>query len=245
MFFGLVMAAVLAIGWHWFDRDPDAAWFDPAKLQAPPRATTDGWTAAGGVIGIAIAAFALASAVTNRADALPAQLDLPEVPGWHRVLPTGGTPWEPYYPAADHLLTGRYADGNGARIDLAVAVYAGQREGRELVGFGQGVLRENDRWVRVDDEAPIAGGSVMRITAAGPIEREVATWYVLRGAVTSDARTVKVMGLKAKILGGPQRAVAIHISAERDGADARAAIARFVAAAGPLDRLADRITAGR
>src|SRR3546814_1770554 len=30
IFFGLVMAAVLAIGWKWFDRDPRARWFDPA-----------------------------------------------------------------------------------------------------------------------------------------------------------------------------------------------------------------------
>src|SRR3546814_7294921 len=40
IFFGLVMAAVLAIGWKWFDRDPRARWFDPAALQAVPRHRT-------------------------------------------------------------------------------------------------------------------------------------------------------------------------------------------------------------
>ena len=246
VFFGLVMAAVLAIGWRWFDRDPDAAGFDPSRLQARPRATTDSWTATGGVIGVAALAAAMAGAISSRADALPMHLHLPEVRGWQLVQPTGGTSWEPHYPTADHLLVGRYADGSGASVDVGIAVYAGQSERRELVGFGQGVLRENDRWVRVDDEAPIAGGSVMRITAPGPVERDVATWYVLRGAVTSDERAVKVMGLQAKLLGGPQRAVAIHVSGERgQGVDARAAIARFVAAAGPLQDVADRVASGR
>ncbi|MCB8829904.1 archaeosortase/exosortase family protein, partial [Escherichia coli] len=35
MFFGIVMAAVLAIGWRWFDRAPDAPAFDPATLRPP------------------------------------------------------------------------------------------------------------------------------------------------------------------------------------------------------------------
>lgn len=36
VFFGIVMAAVLAIGWRWFDRDPDAAWFDSGSSMACP-----------------------------------------------------------------------------------------------------------------------------------------------------------------------------------------------------------------
>ncbi|WP_447412339.1 exosortase-associated EpsI family protein, partial [Clostridium perfringens] len=73
-----------------------------------------------------------------------------------------------------------------------------------------------DRWLRVDDEAPIAGGAVMRITAPGPhghaVERLVATWYVVGDTVTADERRVKIETMKAKLFGGPQRAVAIHLS---------------------------------
>ena len=46
VFFGIVMAAVLAIGWRWFDRDPDAAWFDPATLRAEPKRRADAPVAA-------------------------------------------------------------------------------------------------------------------------------------------------------------------------------------------------------
>ena len=52
---------------------------------------------------------------------------------------------------------------------------------------------------------------------------------------------MKIETMKAKLLGGPQRAVAIHVSAEATrGRDPRAAIARFLAALGPLDKVADR-----
>ncbi|MEI9852532.1 MAG: hypothetical protein WDN24_18595 [Sphingomonas sp.] len=47
-----------------------------------------------------------------------------------------------------------------------------------------------------------------------------------------------------KLLGGPQRAVAVLLSAERDG-DAHAAIGDFLAALGPVDALADRMAGTR
>jgi hypothetical protein len=47
---------------------------------------------------------------------------------------------------------------------------------------------------------------------------------------------VKLATLKARLLGGPQRAVAVHVATE---ARTTAPIARFLAAMGPVDRLAD------
>ncbi|MDA4835236.1 hypothetical protein NY536_27795, partial [Enterobacter hormaechei] len=63
--------------------------------------------------------------------------------------------------------------------------------------------------------------------------------------VTADERRVKIETMKAKLFGGPQRAVAIHLSvpivAHRD---ARADLAALAAALGPTRVLADR-AAGR
>lgn len=245
VFFAAVMAAVLAIGWRWFDRDPDAPWFDATRLHVPTRLRADGWSAAGVAIALATLGYAAGAAAVSRSDTLPARLALPDVPGWHRVAMSTRAPWAPFYPTADHQLIGRYADAGGRTVDVAVAVYAGQREGHELVAFGQGAVRENDRWVRIADEAPLAGGEVTRITAPGPVERTVATWYRIGGMTTASERAVKIETLKAKLLGGPQRAVAVHLSAERGaGASPREAIAAFLNAAGPVDRLADRIAAG-
>ncbi|MEG3172577.1 exosortase-associated EpsI family protein [Sphingomonas sp. ZB1N12] len=58
-------------------------------------------------------------------------------------------PWTPYYPGADHYLFGRYADTSGAHVDMSIAVFGSQYEGKELIAYGTGVLREEDRWVRV------------------------------------------------------------------------------------------------
>lgn len=244
VFFGLVMAATLAIGWRWFDRSPDAPAFDPALLAVPVRAPLRLPVAAVLTL-VAASSFPLwSAALSARAAPLPARITLPDVPGWTRVPLSTRASWAPWYPGADHTLLGRYRDGAGDEVDLAIAVFGRQREGAKLLAFGTGVLREEDVWVRIADLPPIDGGSAMRITAPGPdrrpVERVIATWYRVGDTVTADAGRVKIETLKARLLGAPQRAVAIHLSAEAGpGHDPVRAIRRLHDALGPLDRLAD------
>lgn len=241
VFFGVVMAAVLAIGWKWFDRAPDAPAFDPTRLQDPVRWPLDTIVAALLVLAVAAAFPGWSTAIASRAQILPQHIDLPQVAGWKRAPVSTRAPWSPTYPGADHQLFGRYVDDAGNAVDLAIAVYGSQHQGKEIVGFGIGVMQQDDRWVRIEDLDDLDGGTVMRITAPGPVERQVATWYRIGNVITSDPKIVKLETLKAKLLGGPQRAVAIHVSAETlAGHDPRAAMATFLAALGPLDRLADR-----
>jgi len=236
VFFALVMAGVLAIGWRWFDRAPDDPAFDPARLQPIPRHRTDLLVATALVLATVALFPAWSAAVAGRAQPLPAHIDLPDIPGWRRVPVSTAAPWMPYYPGADHYLFGRYADASGATVDIGIAVFGSQREGKELIAYGTGVLRQEDRWVRVADLPAIAGGSAMRITAPGPVERIVATWYRVGDVTTQDETLVKIETMKARLLGGPQRAVAIHLSVE--GADPRP-ITRLLAALGPIDAVAD------
>ncbi len=246
IFFGLVMAAVLAIGWRWFDRAPDAPVIDVARLQRPVSLACDPMIAAAIALTLAAAFPAWSAAIAGRAAVLPESAVLPDVPGWHRVAMSERAPWSPYYPGADHFLIGRYADGQGDAVDLAVAVYGSQREGKELVSFGVGPLREDDRWVRIENLPMLSGGAVMRVTAPGRVERQIASWYRIGDAVTASDSRVKIETLKAKLLGGDQRAVAVHLSAETlAGHDPRAAIERFLAAAGPIARIADNVSGRR
>jgi exosortase A len=239
IFFGLVMAAVLAIGWRWFDRAPDDPVFDPAALQAQSWGRVDLWIGAALALTVASVFPAWSAAIASRAQALPDSIALPDVSGWSRQPMSVRAPWGPNYPGADHYLIGRYGNGPDA-VDLAIAVYGSQHEDKEVISFGVGVLRQDDVWVRVEDLPPLAGGSGMRITAPGPVEREVFTWYRVGDTLTASPERVKIEELRARLLGGPQRAVAIHISAEvPPNGDARPAIERFLAALGPLDRLAD------
>ncbi|MCC2975609.1 exosortase A [Sphingomonas sp. PL-96] len=244
VFFALVMAAVMAVGWRWFDRDPDAPWFDPAALRAPVRHTLPLPLASALVLAIALVFAGWGSAIAGRAAPLRAAVALPQPAGWRQVPAGDAVPWIPNFPGADRFLLGHYADGQGRRIDLAIALYAGQHEGKELVGFGQGAIRENDRWVRVEDLPPIAGSSGLRMTAPGPVERQTFTWYHLGEVTTGSARRVKAETLRIKLLGGSPMAAAVLVSAHGGGKDARAAAEAFVAAAGPIDRLVGQVAGG-
>jgi exosortase A len=236
VFFAIVMAGLIAAAWRWFDRSPDAPAFDPSRLQRLVSRALDLGSAALLVLATAAVLPLWDAVATGRADPLSKPIAMPEIPGWTRAPTSVRAPWRPNYPGADHQLLGRYADGRGHEVDLAVAVYAAQSEGRELVGFGLGVLRENDRWVRVADAAPIADGSAMRITAPGPVERTVATWYRVAAVTTADPARVKLETVRARLTGGDQAAVALHLSAEEPRA--REAIDAFLRAAGPPERLA-------
>ncbi len=246
VFFGLVMVAVLAIGWKWFDRDPDAAWFDPATLQRDPGRHIDGAVASLLVPAIAAVFLGWSSLVAARATPLPAQIELPQVTGWTRAPLSTTAPWAPNYPGADHFLIGRYVDGQGRAVDLAVALYDSQHEGKELVGFGIGAIRENDRWVRIEDLPGVAGGKTLRMVGPGRVERVVTTWYRVGDVLTGSDNRVKLATLGVKLFGGEQRAVAVLVSAERgSNLDADAAVRDFLTAVGPIDALADRMSGSR
>lgn len=245
-FFAAVMAAVLAIGWKWFDRDPDAPWFDPMRLQAPVQGRAEASVTALLALTLASLFLGWSSLIAARAAPLPAKVALPAIPGWQRVGPGSVAPWSPHYPGADHFVIGHYADAQGRTVDLAVAVYANQREGKELVGFGIGAIRENDHWVRIADLPDLSGGHALRMTGPGRVERVTVSWYRVGDTLTGSDSQVKFETLKTKLLGGNQAAVAVLLSAEQ-GADghAEAAIADFLAALGPVDAFADRVAGGR
>lgn len=244
VFFALVMAAVLAIGWKWFDRDPDAAWFDPLRLQAPVTRRAEAPVTALLALTVASLFLGWSSWIAARVAPLPAKVALPEVPGWHRVG-ASTVAWVPNFPGADHFLIGHYADARGRAVDLSVTVYASQREGKELVGFGIGAIRENDRWVRIADLPGLSGGHALRMTGPGRVERVTVSWYRVGDTLTGSDKRVKLETLKTKLLGGDQAAVAVLLSAEQGPNDgAQAAIDDFLSALGPVDAFADRM-AGR
>lgn len=245
VFFAVVMAGVLAIGWRWFDRAPDDPVIDPARLQRTWPFTMDVRLAAGTTLAFAATVAVLAASIAGRADALPLNPALPEVPGWHKAGLSRSAPWAPNYPGADRFLMQRYVDGRGRAVDLAVATYAGQHEGKELIAFGQGAIRENDSWVRIEDLPALDGGSALRMTAPGPVERTVITWYRIGGMTTGSQRTAKLATMAAKFSGGPQAGSAVLLSAEGEQGAARAAIADFRDALGQPGDLADRLTGAR
>jgi EpsI family protein len=162
-------------------------------------------------------------------EAVVEHIALPAVPGWQRSAPVG-PPWAPHYAGADLREMASYADQSGARVEIAVAAYARQEEGRELVGFGQGAIGPGSPWIWTTSAPAIPDARVERITGPGGVVREVATFYRIGRLTTGSETRVKVETMKTRLLGTDPLAVAVTVSSTD-----RAALERFLRDLGPVE----------
>ncbi|WP_419825880.1 exosortase A [Sphingomonas sp.] len=237
-FFAAVIALVLACGWRFFDRAPDKV---PAPREIGGRALPLG-VAAAATLAIAGAAPLWARAADAREAAIAANARLPDVAGWRPAPPA--VPWRPRFDGADRLLVRRYRDDAGRVVDLAVALYARQGEGRVLVGYGHGAADPDGAWAWTADAAAPSGWRGERIEGPGGVAREAATAFVVGGASTPSPARVKLRTLAVRLGGGGPLAGAVIVSAE-DRAGGAPAVAAFVAALGAPVPLVDRVASGR
>jgi EpsI family protein len=135
---------------------------------------------------------------------------------------------------------GRYRNASGQEADLAIAYFARQEEGRELVGFGQGAAAPGGAWAWTANGAAPPGGRLDRIVSHGDV-REVAIFYRVGWVLTGSPAAVKIETVKRRLLGGPQRAVAVVVSARAPsaGISPRPAIDAFIRDLGSIEALAD------
>jgi exosortase A len=238
-FFAFIILLVMAASWRFFDRKVGDAW-----LNALPKVV--GRVRPASILALATVGVVLlpvlwnATVIAAGRHPLPNAVALPEIAGWTRVSNAKGYPWIPRFDGADHQMIGRFRDGKGQEIDIAIALYGWQGDGRKVVGFGQGAIDPDSEWGwTADAEAP-AGGKAQRMLAPGKIAREALTFYVLGGGATGDAMTVKLRTLRTRLLGGDQAAAVVIVSSE--GVNRRA-IDRFIASFGPVDAQANRLLA--
>lgn len=244
IFFALVIALVMAVGWPYFDRRVGASWFDPRSLQVPDAAPASRT----GLVAAAAAALTLAGAppawsamiAASAQPAVPKEVAFPVIPGWERVPADKGRSWRPHFAGADAFRIGRYRNPQGQDVDLAIAVFARQEEGRELIGYGQGAVAPGGPWAWTADTKAPPGARAERIASFGTL-REVVSYYRVGRILTGSPLAVKLETMKMRLVGGPQRAVAILVSAQApaDGIDPHPAILAFLKNLGPIEPLAD------
>ena len=242
IFFGLVIALVVAAGWPFFDKAADDVAIDAGKLQSPLWLPLPAKLALPALLAIAVIPFAWSTLASTAASPVPAKIMLPDVPGWQRVDYAPQLPWKPHFAKASHELQGRYRNAAGQEADLYIAVYDRQSEGRELVGYGQGAVGPDSKWSWIAGCPNPANGRCEHISADNKVHRDVVSFYRTGGVTTGSGSAIKLATLKARLLGGNQQAVAVLVSAERIGrTEPRPAIDAFVKSLGNIDKMADRM----
>jgi exosortase A len=248
IFFALVMAAILGAAWPFFDRKVGDPWFVAERLQpVPPQPALPArlWRAAAVACAIAAAPLLWAGAVAaSGRQQVATTLEPPQVPGW-ALAPPSGRPWSPHFAGADAQRQWTYRNPAGQEVTLAIALFARQEEGRELVGFGQGAVAPESGWAWTADAPAPPNGRAERIVSRGEL-REVVSFYRVGDSLTGSAMGVKLETLRVRLLGGPQRAVSVLVSAPAPatGESPRPALDAFLAALGPVEALADRAAGG-
>ena len=245
IFFAIVMALLLAVGWRFFDRPVDDPFIDPAALQdlsTPPAPPSRLLIAAAAAFVAGAAAPAWAMFADARTVAHPTRaLVLAAPPGWTRV-PHRGVPWRPIYKGASADVYETFVDAAGQSVDVYVAVFDRQSPGHELVGYGQGALElvEEGGWQWAANAPDPAGGHGYQINKAGAA-RDIVQFYRVNDRMTGSQYTAKVEGLKSRLLGGDPQAATLFVSAERVDplVSARPALDRFLRAAGPPSAIID------
>ncbi|MDB5714053.1 MAG: xrtA [Sphingomonadales bacterium] len=231
-FFAAVMVLVMLAGWKFFDRKLSDHWLD--GFRALPFRERPMILMALASIGIVLLPLLWnGTVIAAGRGPLPHVVALPQVAGWTRVDTLTGTPWVARFDGADHRLYGRYRDAGGQTVDLAVALYGYQQDGREIVGFGQGAADPAGQWKWSASAAAPPNGKAERIMAPGPLAREALTYYVLGGDTTGSGMTVKLKTLRARLIGGDQGAAVVIVSAEDSPSHrARPTLDRFMQAFG-------------
>ncbi len=248
VFFALVIAMVLALGWKFFDRAIDDPMIKPERIAADPR--LDWLARAGGSALPLLAALALVCAgglawvraADGMAAPMPERIVLPEVPGWTRVDYAPAAWWEPRASGADHRLLGRYADAEGRKVDVFFALYAAQDEGREAGGFGEGALRPDSGWNWTSTGPALADGRSDRLVHSDSVERLAETYYRSGDLLTGSNIALKAANIRDRLLLRRVPTMLLILSAEaRPGEPAAEALTRFRAATGDTGTWMDRM----
>ena len=240
-FFTVIMLLLLYIGSLFADRRPIevASAATPETVLMAGGAGARPWLAAASVA-VLLAGPAYVRLVIDPPAAVPA-LATPAIglsTAWQRLkqLPD----WRPQIRNADLELLESYGSGD-RRVDLAIAYFAFQRQGAEVVNYANRVA-DGERWSRASQgwHQPSLGDLPRlrheQLLGRGE-RREVLWWYWVDGTFTADRWHAKWLQFGDRLLGRhrPAAIVAVSTLAVEPAGSALSTLEAFLGQAGPLD----------
>ena len=244
VFFAVVMALCMAVGWRFFDRSVESAMIDPEAITARSLVRRlrvmrlSGSIAMPVMLAIALAFIGWGGAASWLTAKLPEGTRLPAIEGWEPVATDDGVNWTPLYGGSDRHVRMRFRNAAGDTVDVAFALYANQGKGHEAGGFGQGALPLGSHWAweRPGPAVGVAKSDV--IQAPGPERRLCLTWYRSGDLLTGSNLALRLHVMVDHLLLRRQATAVLILSvSDRLDHDPAAALTAFIAAAGPVDRL--------
>ncbi|MEM6833435.1 MAG: exosortase A [Pseudomonadota bacterium] len=231
IFFAFVTIVLILVGLTFSDRSVQDPPIDVAKLKGleKPVAGLRLWLpyAKGGALAIgSVALFFLAMMAINARQPEQRTLAFPvlEVDGWSELETYRGDAWLPVYKGADTSDLIHFTNGENV-VSVYRAGYSYQRQGAELIGYGNSVLPDSELWgrartkrktVRLAGQDQYVEYNMLRTNFA--TLRDVWQVYLVNDKLVSSPVRVKIETVLAKLTGGPLYTATFAISAPRQNA---------------------------
>ena len=247
VFFAIVMAGLLAMGWKFFDRAIDDPLIDASRIEASAlvkrleRYTINEWAALAAVMALALASGAWAQRAEQLTAPVPEEIALPQVDGWRLAGDPPAVWWEPRGEGADHRLLGSYVNQAGHRVDVFYAFYASQGEEKDAGAFGQGALVPDTDWRWLKPGPAIDGANSEMLLAQGRVVRLAATYYRQGDLLTGSNGRLKLAGMRARLMMDAQPTMMLILSAVDGPRPATESVAEFRKAIGDPGEWMDAI----
>jgi exosortase A len=246
LFFAIVMAGLLLVGWRFRDQGPVR---DRSSKPSVAVASTRQFIA---VAAIALCLVALPRAYAAYLDRAPSgtpgKLVLPDVAApWSASAEDDD--WRPRFPGADLTVQRSFSDGV-RHADLFIAYYLRQTDDKKLISAANTLADDANGEISARSTAVVALDrqtvpvAVTRISTARG-KRMVFSVYWVADQFAASAMTTKLLQAKAALTGARREAAFIAVSAEFDG-DPDGAIATlrdFTAHLGPIEPVLQGVVA--
>ena len=218
-FFAIVVALVMALGWRWFDRDPEAEGLGTvAMADHPVVAALDRFhiraSTLAPLLAAAILLVGLWAGLARAADVSPQTLAPPEIEGWTLVETPPEPAWQPLGAEASKRMHAIYRNADGREVDLYLASYVGDAD---PTAGAEGAVPPATPWRRVeavDAPSPMWGEELL---AFGSERRLAWTSYVARGSATSEPLAFRLEGVGDRLLMRAEPRWLVIMSTSRQG----------------------------